>query len=284
MRRYIAFVALLILGGLLVWEFSQDRSSQQKPATSFLAREADSNDEVDSSQIASQRDGQDRQPASVPASGGGAGSGAGGGAGSGSNSGRDPLANLLQKYSGTDRWTIKRDVDGRPFRMTGSVLKEVIANADRAQSFLSELQTVLGFDQPAILERKADRTGHFALVDYSQFYALPDGSKLPVFDGWIRFKGREEEGAILVTNHLRPVSQHLRAEVIFDATEVLSTARAHVTSPEAKLQLKHDVIFANSEPHQRATLVHVQEGPKERMLLIGHQTKSVIADITATLH
>ena len=194
------------------------------------------------------------------------------------------LIAVLEKYSGTRDWRFDTDDKGRAFKMTGGKLKGLLKDSAATEAFLSDMQEALGFNSQASFVAESQSSSSFQTVDHKQIVNFPNGESLPVFESKLRLIGDESGDVFMVYNELRPVSLSFRWAAEISDGEAIAIARRHVGSSEIQLKiLEPDLAFAHSEPHQKVTQIIAREGAKSRLLLIGHETKTVVWDRPLTV-
>ena len=193
------------------------------------------------------------------------------------------ISKILEKYSGTKDWHLDLDDKGRPFKMSGGKLKGIARSDALARQFIAELGEELGFKEPPVVERKVDEGPRMKLVDYEQTATSPDGQKLAVYQGWIRLGGDGAGDAIIVVNQLKPLND-VRYDLALSEDEAKEIARRHVNDTKATFKTGSVFVFADEAPHQKATQVFVGGVKPRRVLLVGHQTRTVVFEGLASFH
>lgn len=186
------------------------------------------------------------------------------------------IAAFLKEKSGVE-WTLNLDEKGRPFRFSGGSLPGIMAEGTAGSAFLSELQSILGFERPAQFVRTERRTARVRIVDQDQWIEI-GGQRFRVFGGGIRFIGNGGDDAFMVVNNLRPVDSRIRTELTLSPEDALAIAAKDFD--RAGFQYASDpaptVVVADQAPHQLATSVVAAKGIDRRILLIGHESRSVV--------
>ncbi len=186
------------------------------------------------------------------------------------------LAALLAKYSSGQEWKVDLDESGLPLRMTGAGLKAIFENGGEGESFLREYTELLGFSELPPLAREDSTTSRFQIVDYVQRHTLATGETLPVFESWLRFKGSPDEGAFIGNNQLRPV-ENLRGDLGLSDEEALSIVRRAFNGPAQKIEVKSSkVVYAHERPHQLATQITITGPLPHWLVLVGHESKTIL--------
>jgi hypothetical protein len=187
---------------------------------------------------------------------------------------------LLEKHSNTADWTLDLDENGRPFKMAGGKLKDVMTEGAQNAAFLRGIENALGFQAPAKYVRETRNTSRVSIVDLNQQFQLPNGEVLEVFGASLRLIGDSRGDAFLVYNELRPVNPTIRWASQLPANDALAAAKSYLRDDSYKLEIHQPavVVFAHHEPHQKVTQVLAKNGPSTRVLFVGHDTRTVVWD------
>lgn len=200
--------------------------------------------------------------------------------------GSNPVLGVLSKYSGTSDWTVDNDETGRAFKFSGGKLKDIMSEGVNGKAFLTDLQAAMGFQKPAVFTRETQDTARVTILELKEGIKAPNGQRLDVFGSSLRLLGDTNGDAFLVYNELRPVSDSLKWDLSLSDAEAIAIARAHLQDPGYKMEIRQPAIeiYAHQEPHQKVTKLLARNGPSVRMLLIGHDTRTVVWDKLVSLN
>lgn len=199
------------------------------------------------------------------------------------------LYDVLEKYSGTKEWHFDRDGQGRIFKITGAVLKGVMNNDATHNRFLSEFEKAIGFETSPIFKREDESTSSLSIVEQKQFFELPDGGVLPVFEAKLRLIGNKNGDATIIYNELRPIDPEAPVGTLLSSEDALAIATQYLRSQDSAGEgfefnaSNGNFIFAHGQPQQQVSEIIVRIGPMTRRLLIGHHTKTIVWDRPLTL-
>jgi hypothetical protein len=188
------------------------------------------------------------------------------------------VSKVFAKHSNGSPWTLESNDAGQIVRMNGSGLRAMAPGAE-ANAFLKDLTQELGFEQPARFERSTKRSTRFEMVDYAETLQFADGTSIPVFNGWLRLKGTQDDGALMAINQLKPLSADIKSDITLTDDNALGIAKSQFTNASADAifrVVKPDVIFADRQPQERATQIEVSGPLPHWRILVGHFTKSIV--------
>ena len=196
---------------------------------------------------------------------------------------RIDVSSTLRKYTTSGAWKMQYDRSGRPSKMTGGKLRDVMSDGPASAEFLKDLQTSLGFKKPATFSRSEVTKEDIKIVDQSQFGQMPDGRILPIYDSSIRFMGDAQGNAFLVQNSLQPVDNIAKSTT--DEKGAIAIAESHLRSLGADSSATYEIakkqghaIYAQSSPQQEVITVYSRSPAGDHIIVVGAATGTIISD------
>lgn len=281
-RIYILIIIIAIALTAALWSRGHKEQTTQASAAQPPTNSATSSAPL--SNVAVPADATATSSGSPPASGQPTSAQRSAASSSGSAPANGDLIDLLEKHSGNRDWNIELNDDGKPVRIAGHGLRVMQAGAE-TDAFLSDFMKAMGTDRAMTFTRKQLSSPRFLMIDYFQSVKSPEGDEIPVFGGWIRFKGSADGTASLIVNSLKPVDSSLRLDRSLSDEDAIQIARTALTKAPADAVFKVEksaVVFVDSGKQELATEISITGPPPHWQVIVGQQSRSVIFQTVST--